>query len=321
MRFTKYLMTLAFVTALAPIARAEAQVVRTVVIRQGWLGINYDLTSETRDGKVSESMTVLDVIEDSPADKAGVRKGDRIVRIDGQPVSLSKFRSISRDLQPGDTLTLRLSNAGRERDVSLVASERPAQFDFSFEPDMLLRRVHGDSVRAMMRLYFDSARIKVDSIFGRDSFFIRRFEELPYGSMRMDTILGRRFGFFSDSLPAGFRIEVSKDPMEFDLPRFDVLVSNSGVAGAEFTELNPGLSQYFGTSKGLLVLRVGPGTPAAVAGLEAGDVLTRVDGQDVERVENFRRAVARSREGAVKLDVIRKGKSQSLSLELRRRRE
>jgi membrane-associated protease RseP (regulator of RpoE activity) len=326
MRYKKYLLILGLAAGVAPAAHLEAQgqVIRTVTIRRGWLGINYDMTSETRDGKTTESMIVLDVVDGSPADRAGVRQGDRIVRIDGSAVSLSKFETLSRTIEPGDTLRLRVSNGGRERDLAIVATERPAEFNVPFDRDFLmLSGAHSDSIRAMMRMYFDSARIRFDGL-GPDSLFVRRFE-MPFPGARVfiDSIGGReKFRFFADTFPGGgrMRIEVRPD-IDMDFPQLEMLAGNRAVAGAEFTEINPGLSQYFGTSKGLLVLRVAPESPADQSGLEAGDVLTRIDGSDAVNVESFRRAVTRSLNTTVKLEILRKSKPYTLTLDLKRRRE
>jgi C-terminal processing protease CtpA/Prc len=66
---------------------------------------------------------VLDVIADSSAAEAGVRLGDRLIEIDGRPVSSLKNWEISLALvaQPGTRVRLRLQ-AGEEapRDVMLT---------------------------------------------------------------------------------------------------------------------------------------------------------------------------------------------------------
>jgi C-terminal processing protease CtpA/Prc len=260
----------------------------------------------------------------SPADKAGVKKGDRIIRIDGKAVSLTMFDGLARSLQPGDTVRLKVSANGREKDVTLIATERPAQYATPFEDIVIMR---GDSAMKMARAFMDSARIRIEAP-GRDSILLRRFGgnvSILRDKMLADSLLMGDIRIFRDSLPLGFKFEMIKPgdrpTFEMSVPHIEMITSRTGVAGAEFTELNAGLSQYFGTSKGLLVLRVGPGTPAAQAGLEAGDVLTRIDGRDVESIDQFRTAIFRNREASIKLDVIRKGKPQSLNMQLRLRRE
>ncbi|MGH7506875.1 MAG: PDZ domain-containing protein, partial [Longimicrobiales bacterium] len=78
------------------------------------------------------------------------------------------------------------------------------------------------------------------------------------------------------------------------------------IAGAELTELNAELGEYFGAADGVLVVRVPGGSPAADAGLEAGDVIVTAGGRTVESIGDLRRAVARARGEPVRLEVIRK---------------
>ena len=61
--------------------------------------------------------------------------------------------------------------------------------------------------------------------------------------------------------------------------------------------------------KGVLVLSVGANTPASRAGLRGGDVITRVDGRDVETPLQFQRALQRADNDEVGLTVVRKRKT------------
>lgn len=69
--------------------------------------------------------------------------------------------------------------------------------------------------------------------------------------------------------------------------------------------------------KGVFVDSVEPDTPAEKGGLEAGDVITRVDGEPVEDASTFRFRIAERRPGAeVKLTVLRDGKEKRLKFVL-----
>ena len=88
-----------------------------------------------------------------------------------------------------------------------------------------------------------------------------------------------------------------------------------GVAGAEFTELTPELAGYFqGAREGVLVLRVAPETPAARAGLVAGDVVVRAGDTATPDLRTLSRAVSAARRAELPLEVVRKGKVQQLTL-------
>jgi membrane-associated protease RseP (regulator of RpoE activity) len=152
-----------------------------------------------------------------------------------------------------------------------------------------------------------------------------------WGNVPFDTMFFSTDGFriFADSLVGpGSRPRVFQwkngdgPPVEFeqwDMPRFEMM-SDRGVAGAEFVAISAGLGEVLGTDKGILVARVGPDTPAARAGLQDGDVVTRVNGKAVTEVSELRRAVLRAGSDVVKLEVLRKGKTRSLELQARTRR-
>ena len=96
---------------------------------RGWLGfVPQDLSSEqaSQVGITGGGVTVVNIIVKSPAYDAGVRPGDVITALDGQPVRSSQdLVSKLAQLQPGTEVNL----AGRHRDeaykIKLAVSERP----------------------------------------------------------------------------------------------------------------------------------------------------------------------------------------------------
>ena len=88
----------------------------------------------------------------------------------------------------------------------------------------------------------------------------------------------------------------------------------SGRLGAEVIELTPQLANYFGVEDGLLVTMVSAGSAAAEAGLQAGDVITTIDGRAVEDVGDLRRHIAAIDPGVTFSIGVSRDRS-SLSLE------
>lgn len=89
--------------------------------------------------------------------------------------------------------------------------------------------------------------------------------------------------------------------------------------GVGFLPLTPELRQHYGVAAdlGVLVSKVVEDSPAAKAGVEVGDVLTRVDGEGVEEVFDLGRLIGRKEAGAtVNLEVYRDGRAQALSATL-----
>lgn len=71
---------------------------------------------------------VQDVIEGSAADKAGIKAGDIITKIDGQTIdSESKIADTIATKNIGNKVALHIWNDGKERDASAILQELPSQ--------------------------------------------------------------------------------------------------------------------------------------------------------------------------------------------------
>ncbi len=255
--------------------------------RRGWLGISLDLSREA--GPVS----VEGVIPGSPAARAGVARGDTVLALNGATATVEAMRRLSPE--PGDTVRLRLRRDGRERETRVVASSRrPNVVVFRRGDDVTV--LDTDSIHRRMAIRLDTVRAHLDSLFVRvDSLRLgtearRLFRTMP---IHLDSIMS---GAMSQTIP------------------FSIEVGSRALAGAEFTQMNEGLGRYFRTEEGLLTLRVAPESPAARAGLEPGDVVTKVNGAAVETLRDLRQAVAQAGEPTAKLEVIREGTRRELTL-------
>jgi predicted metalloprotease with PDZ domain len=90
-----------------------------------WLGVW--LSQGRSEGKAAGEVRILNVIDGSPADRAGLHKGDVIVALDG-----TRFEDVEdltegiAALSPGDKAALRIERDGKERRLFVVLGERPA---------------------------------------------------------------------------------------------------------------------------------------------------------------------------------------------------
>jgi serine protease Do len=92
-----------------------------------------------------------------------------------------------------------------------------------------------------------------------------------------------------------------------------------GWLGVTLQELTPKLAQSFGLSspRGALVTQVTKGGPAAKAGLEAGDVITAMQGKQISDVAEIRNAIADTPIGQeVDLTILRNGQSQQIEVKI-----
>jgi S1-C subfamily serine protease len=96
-------------------------------------------------------------------------------------------------------------------------------------------------------------------------------------------------------------------------PLTPYLVGRNRVAGAEVVDLQPELAQYFEVAGGVLVVDVAAGTPAAMAGIIPGDVITRIDQVGVRSVEDLRFGVSVAGD-SLPVAIIRQGNSMQVLL-------
>lgn len=90
--------------------------------------------------------------------------------------------------------------------------------------------------------------------------------------------------------------------------------SNNRQIGVGVTPLTKQLSDYFGVSEGngLLINSVRENSPAAKAGLKAGDIIVEVEGKDVKGQMDLIRAVNEKKDGDVNLTIIRDRNRQNI---------
>ena len=90
-----------------------------------------------------------------------------------------------------------------------------------------------------------------------------------------------------------------------------------GRLGAAVIALDEQLASYFGVSDGVLVTSVGVDTPAARAGLKAGDVITEAGGRKIAEPSEVTDAMRTATPGSsVELRIMRDKKEQTLKVAL-----
>jgi serine protease Do len=92
--------------------------------------------------------------------------------------------------------------------------------------------------------------------------------------------------------------------------------------GVSIVPLSDQLATYFGVKEGVLVSEVASGTPAASAGIQAGDVITAVNGRSVMSSADLVREVRESDAGStIEVRLTRNHKEQSVKVTLPQRRQ
>src|SRR5215210_8521737 len=95
----------------------------------GFLGIYAENISRENMGRYHMNQVrgvgVTQVIKDSPAEKAGLRKDDVILRIDGENVtSVRKLNRLVSELAPDQSVKLTFSRAGSEQEITATVGKR-----------------------------------------------------------------------------------------------------------------------------------------------------------------------------------------------------
>lgn len=108
------------------------------------------------------------------------------------------------------------------------------------------------------------------------------------------------------------------DMFKFDMPNIFV-ASRAPLLGIQAEDISGQLGTYFGApgGEGILVREVNSGSPAEKAGMKAGDVVTKVNGEAVRSLDELREKLRAKREQkTVSIGVIRKGSEVSLNVEI-----
>ena len=102
-------------------------------------------------------------------------------------------------------------------------------------------------------------------------------------------------------------------PLNFD---FDLPGLSRGRLGVSVDELTPQLAEYFGAKDGVLVAAVTDDSPAARAGIKAGDVITSVNGHEVRSRGDLARELADVHDGEATVGVVRDRKDTTVTVKI-----
>jgi serine protease Do len=195
---------------------------------------------------------VTEVVKDSPAEKAGLRTDDVILRFDGEAVtSVRKLTRLVSESSPDQSVRLTISRGGAEQEIAATLSKH--------------------DMRGIWRANAG------DQIFRG---------------------LGKDFPF---------------NWGEFDHGDFVFAFGNRRI-GASTQSLSKQLAEYFGVQEGVLVTSVSENSPAAKAGLKAGDVITAIDGEKVSSPGDLTRALGKKETGDVSLTIVRDRSSRNVTV-------
>jgi len=238
----------------------DEAMVRRLAILDG-RGVELGVSIQDLDAKqqaTASGALVQEVREGSPGAKAGMKKGDIITDFDGEHVRSARH------------LSRLVAETPEGRTVKTAVLREGKRVDLSVTPES------GTHAGRRIEREFEFKVPPPDVFAGR-----------PGDDEMMGPGPGSRKFFFDVRPPKG------GGPGDFMW-----FAPGRARLGVGIEELTPQLADYFGTKDGVLVTSVEPDTPAAKAGLKAGDVITSVNGKAVSDGGELIEAVQSADDGA-----------------------
>ena len=258
----------------------------------GYLGVTfngeYEVKREHNGPEVfrfQEPPEIVSVESGSPADRAGVRAGDLMVAMDGRDV-VGRDVFFAQLLVPGRKLPLRVNRDGNERAIVVVVQKRPDGFgDRCSDLDLTMGPMRVPGV------------VQVAPVPGARGLTFFRTPAPPRAAAAPE----------APNAPAApsFGVWSFESPPPVAISGFSSLV-----AGAQLTTLTEDFRDLTGAESGVMVQRVAPETPAAVAGLKGGDVIVEAGDRQVTSARLLQRMVSDADTRSLKLKVVRMGKAR-----------
>ncbi|MVM39951.1 Do family serine endopeptidase [Spirosoma sp. HMF3257] len=126
---TGYYSGYGFAVPVSLVKKVSADLLKYGNVQRGYIGIlpielNSTVAKE-KGAKVGRGIYVENVVEKGAAEAAGLKKGDVIVKMEGQPLdSDAQMREIIGRRRPGDAITVTINRDGTERDVKVELRNR-----------------------------------------------------------------------------------------------------------------------------------------------------------------------------------------------------
>lgn len=210
-------------------------------IRAGWLGVWLDDTTDRS--------RIRKVVEGGPADRAGLRDGDVILKLGDTTVwSTSRLVRVLRWETPGTKVPLTIERNGQRKTIPVELGSWPVTSGSKFAYAIQIPKVWAPNPSGT---------------------------EAPTSKLRLYPV----------PMDAPVKLGLAVEPLTAQLARYFRVPGGTG----------------------LLVTSVVDGSPASRFDFRAGDVLTQINGSDVESPADIRKVIDSSRDGILVIDFVRDG--------------
>jgi C-terminal processing protease CtpA/Prc len=227
-------------------------------------------------------------------------------------------------------------------EIQEVTSDRAKNPKLPGERGVLVERVVSDGPAAKAGLKDNDVVTEINGQRVEGTMQFRRMiHEIPAGrsvqltvwrdgrAQTLNVTLGKaedRHSAWMKAAPGTFAFRVPDIPDTIEIPNLPQMdwggMFSPGMRpglGIDAEDLNGQLGAFFGApdGEGVLVREVNPGSPAEKAGLKAGDVITKIEGERIRSIGDLHEKLAAKREDkTVKLGILRNRSEMSLTVEL-----
>jgi serine protease Do len=256
-------------------------------------------------------VAVEKVADNSPAAAAGILAGDVIVRFNGEEVTSGrKLTRLIGEVDPDHQAKITVIRDGSEREVTATLAKRQG-FTFgegNFKFDMPDFKGHWQNMPDF-KGHFDLPQLKgnLDNMKEHFKDLEEHLKNLPNMQDHFKNLPDMKEHF--KNLPQG--------DFQFRFPEgtFKEFSWHSGrQIGVGVTPLTKQLATHFGVTGGVLVEEVRENSPAAKAGIKAGDIIVEADGKAVTGDSDISRIINSKKDGDVQITYVRDGKRQTVTI-------
>ena len=115
-----------------PVSTAKTvmeQIIRSGAVTRGWIGVEaQEMTpalAESFKLPDARGAVIAGVLKNGPADRGGMKPGDVLVEIEGQPVDGRSLLNLVAALEPGKPAKMKVRRQGQEVELSVTVGRRP----------------------------------------------------------------------------------------------------------------------------------------------------------------------------------------------------
>ena len=245
-----------------------------------YLGIETQEVTRDNFGKFGLSsvrgVAVEKVVENSPAANAGLQAGDVIIKFEGEEVeSVRKLSRLISEVAPDHQVRITVLRGGSEQEITATMGKR-----------------------------------ELPGMFNGNF----KFENFPKIQVMPNyPVLPK--------IPEMPKIEINPPNFEGDAfiwkdGKTALFFGSNRQIGVGVSSLTKQLGDYFGVAegKGLLITSVRENSPAAKAGLKAGDIIVEVDGKEIKNNTDLIRTLNQKTDGTVQITIIRDRNRQTVQV-------